>query len=127
MVATKEMGALIDANAAVAALEREKVKGGAMTEAEAADIIKRNATTFQAYADAKTLNLFAYWFDKKKALLVNDEYAQRLDAAAILAAETVLRVNAGGLPPGWLFRVVELQSKILLDVKAAKSGKRSEE
>ncbi len=52
--------------------------------------------------------------------------SSRSSGSSLLAAETLLRADAGGVPSGWLQIAVLKESAVLLDVKAAKDGKRSQ-
>lgn len=125
MVANDAMKVSIDLNAIQAAIDKDKASSGEMSYQEAQSALTRNAATFQGYAAAKTLNFFEFLFNKNKGLLVNGEYAQRLDNANILAAETLLRVNSGNVPDGFPQEAVIKESVVLIDVKMAKDGKRS--
>ena len=87
--------------------------------------LNRNATIFKAYADAKTVNVFAYWFGGK-TILVNGEYATRLDSDSTLAADTLRRATsqpATTQGSAWLNAAVRKEARVLLDVRDAKNGK----
>ena len=125
MMANKEMGLAIDVVACQAAIDLDKAKDGTMDSTEAVTVLTRNTEAFALFASAKTLNLFEFWFSADHGLLVNGEYAQRLDNTFILAAETLIRATGAAQPVEWLRKAVEMESKVLIDIKAAKDGKRS--
>jgi hypothetical protein len=120
-----EMAGIIDAAASQAIADRALVDAGAMDDAKATATLKTNSATFNTYATMKTVNVFEYLFGSKQ-ILVNGEYAERLDRANVLAAETAVRAEKPDVAAGWRQLAVEKESGVLIYVKDAKDGKRSQ-
>jgi len=123
LTARGEMKRLIDDSAAVAASDASRAVTVAILSPEARTILKRNAETFVTYRDAKTLNLFAYWFGGKQ-IYVSGKYAGLLDRVAKLAEVTA--GSADAQTQEWLNAAVLKEAKVLIDVANARAGKRSE-
>lgn len=119
------MAQTIDANAIQAGIDKGLVVVGAMTDAQATLILKDNALKFAAYADAKTVNLFEYLFGKA-TILVNGEYAERLDRARVLSATTATRADLPETSIGFRYAAVIEESDVMGYVKDAKDGRRSQ-
>jgi hypothetical protein len=110
-----------NADAAIAVILRSAMSP--LTDTEAIGYLSENATKFAEYADAKTVNWFAYAFGKK-TIFVNGEYATRLDIAKALSAETVSRALADPVPANaWLNVAVQKECTVLIDIRDAKDGK----
>jgi len=117
------MAAKIDANSDAAADLLLRTVRTPLTDAEAVIALNTNAATFAEYADAKTVNWFAYAFGDK-TIFVNGEYATRLDIAKVLSVETANRATATPPPTtSWLNAAVTKECTVLMQVRAAKDGK----
>jgi hypothetical protein len=114
-----DTAALIDAQAQTATTNLPRATAGAIPDAEAVNILTTTASTFATYDAAKTTNPFAYLIGKS-TILVNAEYATRLDTDAQLAVKTLS--DATGQPTAWLNAAVAREAQVLLDVKGAKDG-----
>ena len=117
--AKSDMAVTIDQNAATAAANLATIAQGPIEDQGARDTLKTYAAIFSAYAATKTTNPFTYWFGDKQ-ILVDGEYATRLDHDDKLAQETLTR--AATATSGWLTLAVTKESMVLLDVAAAKNG-----
>lgn len=93
-----------------------------MPDADVTAALATNADTFADYANVKTVNLFALWFGGKH-LLVNADYANKLDTDAVRAKATVEDAKSGALPMPSQRAVLKLEASVLQRVKDAKDGK----
>ena len=118
--------AMIDAAAIQAVVQRQLAITGVLSDEAARKILKDNAGTFNAYACAKTVNVLEYLFDADKMILVNGEYATRLDRANVLAAETARRSELPETATVFRQDSVIAESNILIMIRDAKDGRRSE-
>jgi hypothetical protein len=116
------MAVKINANSDAAAAILVRTVAAPLTDAEARGYLNENATKFAEYADAKTVNWFAYAFGNK-TIFVNGEYATRLDIAKVLAQETANRAETNSPTSAWLNAAVLKECTVLMDVRAAKDGK----
>ena len=126
LMAKKEMAAIIDSNAVTATVQRELAVTGTLTDAAATKILTDNAGIFAGYACVKTVNAFEYMFNEDKKILVNGEYAERLDKANALAAETLMRAGLPNATPEFRRQAVIRESNVLIMIKDARDGRRSE-
>ncbi len=126
LMAKGDMAVIIDENALTAVVQRELAASGVMTDAAAMQALGTNAGIFSSYASAKTVNAFEYLFSADKKLLVNGEYAERLDKANALAAETLARASRPDMAPELRRLFVIRECNTLKMIKDAKDGRRSE-
>jgi len=117
------MVAKIDGNAKAALSVILRITETPMTDAEAVDYLNANAATFAEYANAKTVNWFAYAFGDK-TIFVTGEYATRLDVAKVLSEETALRASLDPQPTNdWMNAAVKKECAVLVAIRDAKDGK----
>lgn len=90
--ASRELSMKIDANAALGTANMATVVALSMPLDQAKAEIVNNAARFQSYADAKTVNYFAFLFGGK-AMWCNGVYAPLIDNYAVLAQESAKRLN----------------------------------
>ena len=115
------MATAIDAHAAAAAELLPAATAGTTRVDVAITTIVDNGQIFRSYADAKTTNLFAYWFGGKK-LYVDATYARALDTMALLAEECARRAPIE--PVEWLHQTLARECMALIKVQKAKDGKK---
>jgi len=121
--ATGAAASQIDGAALVAQNNIPRATAVSISDSEATGIITATASTFAAFAAEKTTNPFSYfgaWLTGKPSILVNAEYATRLDNDSQLAAQTA--TTASGQPTAWLNAAVLKESVVILDIQNAKKG-----
>ncbi len=82
--------------------------------------LRGNAKTFVDYDAAKTTNLFAYWFDPNKQILVSPVYFELLGRTNALAQESNARADKLAVP--MLNALAAQEYQALVNVKKAKDG-----
>ena len=124
--ATGPMAATIDAAALTAQTNIPRATAVSITDSEAVNILTTTASTFATFDAAKTTNPLAYfgsWITHTPRILVNAEYATRLDTDALLAAKTRdTALATPGQPTAWLNAAVLKESTVILDIQNAKKG-----
>lgn len=123
VICKSEMAAVIDANAIQAECDKTLATGGALTDAQATEMLKANAAQFAAYADSKTVNVFTWLFGKSQ-ILASAEYSQRFDNAKALSAETAARAALPEAAAAFRQAAILKECELFGLLKDAKDGRR---
>ena len=114
------MSAAIDSNAAYAAQNQPAAIVGSIPAIQADAELAKNAVIFQSYADAATVNWFAYAFGNK-TIYVNATYADLLNRTAMLGKATTQ--SAASQPVATKNALLVREYTTMQRISNAKAGK----